>query len=181
MSGREAAPGRSPLERGGTRFNVFPEYKDIFWAIVNFLILFWLLSKFLYKPILGMMASREKSIEENIHRAEEANREAQELRQQYVESLAQARGEAQETLAAARKAGETVRDEIVGKAREEAARMVEKAQAAINQEKEKALAELRSQVADLAVMAAGRVINKTLDAAEHRALVADFVREVGGN
>ncbi len=158
--------------------NIFPESKDIFWAAINFVILVGLLYKMLYGPVLGMMEKRSKDIEENIERAEKANQEAEALRVKLADQTAQAQAQAQETLAAARKAAETSREEILGQAREEAARMIEKAQAAIKREKEAALAELRQEVADLAINAAGKVVGKSLDTADHRRLVADFVQGV---
>lgn len=158
--------------------NIFPESKDIFWAAVNFLVLVGLLYKFLYGPVLGMMDKRSKDIEENIERAEKANQEAEALRVQLADQAAQAQAQAQETLAAARKAAEASRDEILTQARSEAARMIEKAQAAIEREKDAALAELRQEVADLAIAAAGKVIGKSLDTADHRRLVTEFMQGV---
>lgn len=158
---------------------IFPEINHMVWAIINFLILLFLLNKVLYKPLTGMMAAREKTIADNLQRAEQARAEAEQLRQQFAQQVAAAQKEAQETLAAARKAAEGARDEILGQARAEAARMIENAQAAIEREKQAALAELRQEVADLAILAASRVVKRSLDSGDQRRLVAEFVEGVG--
>lgn len=158
----------------------FPEVPQVFWAFVNFLILFAALYKILYKPVLTTMSAREKEIAENIARAEAANREAAELSRRLNEQLAKANAEAQEIVANARKAAEADREALLAAAREEADRMREKAKADIARERDSALAAIREQVADLTILAASKLVRKSLDSAEHRRLVAEVVGEMGG-
>lgn len=157
----------------------FPEVPQIFWAFVNFLILFAVLSKILYKPILSAMSAREKEIADNIARAERANREAAELQRQLSEELARANAQAQEIVSGARKAAEAEREALLAATREESEKMREKARAEIAAERDLALAAIRREVADLAIMAASKVVRRSLDTAEHRRLAAEVIEGMG--
>lgn len=157
----------------------FPEVPQVFWAFVNFLILFAALYKVLYKPILSTMSAREKEIAGNIQRAEAANREAAELSRRLNDQLVRANAEAQEIVANARKAAEADREALLGVAREETDKMREKAKSDIVRERDSALAAIREQVADLTILAAGKLVRKSLDSADHRRLVAEVVEGMG--
>lgn len=157
----------------------FPEVPQVVWAFINFLVLFGALYKILYKPILSTMTAREQEIADNIARAERANREAAELSARLNEQLARANAEAQEIVANARKAGEADREALLQVARDEADKMRERARADIARERDSALAAIREQVADLTILAAGKLVRKSLDSADHRRLVAEVVENMG--
>lgn len=159
--------------------SIFPYIPEVVWAIINFLALFIILRKFLFGPILGMMEQRRKEIADNLARADEAQREAEKLRQEYLDQMAAARKEAQDIINQANKAGEAARAELLEDARAQASNLLSKAQETIQREKDKALAELREEVASLAILAASKVIDKTLTVDDHGRLVKDFVDEVG--
>lgn len=159
--------------------SIFPYIPEVVWAIINFLVLFLILKKFLFGPILGMMEQRRKEIAENLTKADEAQREAEKLRQEYLDQMAAARKEAQDIINQANKAGDSARAELLEEARAQASSLLSKAQETIQREKDKALAELREEVASLAILAASKVIDKTLTMDDHGRLVKDFVDEVG--
>ena len=148
-------------------------------AIINFCILVVGLKIFLYKPVCNMLDSRKEEVANNLNSAEEAKMEAQKLRDEYAAQLQNARSEAQDIINQAAKIGEQAKADIVNEAREEAARMTAKAQAEIAREKTEALNAIRDEIADLAVLAASKVVGKTIDVADHQNMVNNFVKEVG--
>lgn len=155
------------------------EPSTVIFAIINFVILFVLLKKFLYKPVFNMLDTRANAIETDLSQAENARKEAEELKAQYEDSLKNAQTKAQEIIQNANKLGEESRAEIVAKAREEAQRASDKAREEINREKEQALKDLRGEVANLAVDAAGKIIGRSVTEADHEKLVSEFITEVG--
>ena len=126
-----------------------------------------------------MLDSRKEEVANNLNSAEEAKLEAQKLRDEYAAKLQNARSEAQDIINQAAKIGEQTKADIVNEAREEAARLTAKAQDEIAREKTEALNEIRNEIADLAVLAASKVVGKTIDVADHQNMVNNFVKEVG--
>jgi len=153
---------------------------DLLWAIVNFTILLAILYKFLYGPVLKMMESRTNEINNNINQAETVRSEAESLRAKMAADLTNARKEAQEIINTAGKAAEEMKNEIIAQARESALVVSTKAQEEIQREKEQALADIRNEVANLAILAAGKVLGDTMSVEQHRQQVDKFIQEVGG-
>ncbi|MBO4949009.1 MAG: F0F1 ATP synthase subunit B [Peptococcaceae bacterium] len=151
----------------------------IIFAIINFAILVVGLKVFLYKPVCNMLDSRREEVINNLNSAEEAKLEAQKLKDEYAAQIQNARAEAQDIINQAAKIGEQTKADIVTEAREEASRLTAKAQAEIAREKTEALNEIRNEIADLAVLAASKVVGKTIDVADHQNMVDNFVKEVG--
>lgn len=156
------------------------DYHDLIWAIINFSVLLAILYKFLYGPLLKMMETRENGIKNHINQAEEMRNEAEALRAELQQSLDSARKEAQEILNNAVKVGEETKNQIISDAKDASVKMTQKAQEEIQREKEQALADIRSEVADLVVLAAGKIIGKTITADEHQKLVDQYIQGVGG-
>lgn len=152
---------------------------DIVWAIINFLILVAILNKFLYKPVTKMLDERKEEVVNNLNKAEQAKEEAEKLKEDYALRIKNAKTEAQEIIARANKLGEETKNEIVTQAKAEAEKVSVKAQEEIRLEKTKALAELRDEVATLAVLAAGKILGKNIELRDHEKMVKDFVKEVG--
>ena len=146
--------------------------------IVNFLLLLWLLNRFLFRRVLATLDERKARIEKGLEDAEAAARDRELARAEREAAVAEARREAQAMIARANKIAEDSRAEIVAQAREEAEKVTARAREEISAEKEKAMAELRATVADLALEAAGRLVRKEMDAATQRRLVEDFLKEV---
>ncbi|MDI7249571.1 MAG: F0F1 ATP synthase subunit B [Bacillota bacterium] len=152
---------------------------ELVWAVINFGILFFLLRKFLFGPVMGMMEKRRQEIAANLKQAEEARQETARLQAEYRAQLAAAQREAQEIMDRAVRAAEETRSRLVSEAQAEAARLRDRAVEAIAQEKEKALAELREEVTSLAIAAASRIIRRTMTEEDERRLVEEFAREMG--
>ena len=151
--------------------------RDFLWHLVNFVVLIALLTYFLYRPITTMLEERTRRIEESLAAAERAQADVARADREREELLASARREIGEMMAQAQTAAERVQSEARTTAQHEAQRIVETARQEAEAERAQAMAELRREVAALAVMAAERVISRSLDDQAHRQLVEDFLNE----
>jgi F-type H+-transporting ATPase subunit b len=147
--------------------------------IVNFSLLFILLYMVAYKPVLRMLDQRSQRVKESVEQAEEIKRRLAQAQQDYERQIEQARKEGQTIIAQASQAADRLREESVRQAKEEAQKLLEKAKSEIDYERRRAMAELRDEVANIAVLAAGKVINRSLDPEAHRQLIQDFLKETG--
>ena len=152
---------------------------DIVWAIVNFFILLAILNKFLHKPILDMLNKRENFVNENLNNSKIAREEAEKLRADYENQLKSAKQEANEIILQASQLGEKTKAEIIDTAKEETNKISAKAQQDIRLEKKKALAEVKEIIAETAILAAEKIVARSLNAQDHEKLIDDFVKEVG--
>ncbi len=146
--------------------------------VFNFLLLLYLLNRFMFKPLLARMDERNQKIEQGLEDAEAAARDRELARAEREAAVSEARKEAAEMIARANKIAEDTRNEILTEARAEAEKVTSRAREEITAEKERAMAELRSQVADLALAAAGRLMRSEMDGATQRRLVEEFLAEV---
>ncbi|MBI2861418.1 MAG: F0F1 ATP synthase subunit B [Chloroflexi bacterium] len=144
---------------------------------VNFGLLLLLLYLFLYKPVLRMLDERGKRIQESMENAEAVKKELARARQEYEATVAKGRGEAQQIIAQAVEIGEQVKGEARTRAIQEADELLARAKAQIELETQKALVQLRAQVADLAILAASRVIKRSLDREAHHQLIEEALAE----
>jgi F-type H+-transporting ATPase subunit b len=147
--------------------------------LVVFLILFLLLRKYAFGPLMRVMNERANYIENQITTAEKNREEATRLADEHRSNVANAKKEASELLENARRNGEKQAADIIAAADAEARRLKEEAAAEINREKEKAIAELREQVGAMSVALAGKIISKELNAEAHKALFEEAVKEMG--
>jgi F-type H+-transporting ATPase subunit b len=145
--------------------------------LITFLLTLLFLYRVAWGPVLKALEARQKRIQEGLEAAQKAQEERAAAERAYAEKLAEARQEAQRMLDQATKMGETLRQELEQKARQQASQIIEQARAEIDRERLKALQDLRRQVADLAVLAAGRVIGESLDGQKHRELIERTISE----
>ena len=146
--------------------------------VFNFLLLLYLLNRFLFKRVFALLDERRSRIEKGLEDAEAAARDRDLARAEREAAVAEARKEAQEMLARANKMADDTRKEILDAARADAEKVTERARNEITAEKDKAMAELRAQVADLALEAAGKLVRKQMDGPTQRRLVEEFLAEV---
>lgn len=151
----------------------------IIWTLVSFFILLILLAKLVYPLILKGLKKREETIQQQLEEARKTKQEAASLLEDYKRQLAEARSEAQKIINEGKGLGENIRKEIVQKAQQESNQIVKRAQEEIELQKQKALLELQEKIADLSIMAASKVINKSLNTEDHRRLVEEYVAKVG--
>ncbi len=145
--------------------------------IISFLILFGALYVLLYKPILRLLDQRSARIKESLEAAERVQEEASESQKRMEEQLQAAREEGQSLIAQAREAAERYRGEEMAKATGEIQKEREKAQVDIQRKRDAALEELRRQFADLAIQAAEKVIESSLDKKAHEELIEKVLKE----
>ena len=148
------------------------------WTVVTFGILLLVLKRVAWKPILAMLDEREKAIQDALDQAEKATQEARAAAEENRQALAQAQVEAQQAVVEGRQAAERIGEEIRQRAETEARAMVEQAQRSIRQERDRAIQELHNQVAELAILAAGKVLDENLDDDRNRQIVDDFIRRI---
>ena len=146
--------------------------------VINFLILLYLLNRFLFKPVLARLDERSAKIGKGLEDAEVAARDRELARAEREAAVAEARKEANEMIARANKIAEDTRNEIVTSARAEAEKVSTRAREEIVAEKDKAMAEIRGQVAELALAAAGKLVRRQMDDPTQRRLVEEFLAEV---
>jgi len=168
---------RLAAEEGGALFQI-----NLFWVIisaVNFLVFFAIVWTFAFKPVSGMLADRKSRIEQGLKDAEQARRDRESAEAERVATLGEARREANEILARAQKVAQETRDADILATRGELDRMRVRAAAEIDAEKVRAIADVRAEVADLALLAAGKVVGETMSDERQRRLVEEFLRTSG--
>ncbi|MFA6234522.1 MAG: F0F1 ATP synthase subunit B [Bacteroidota bacterium] len=153
----------------------------LIWTFITFSLLLWILKKFAWKPLLGALENRETKIREDILRAEEARSGAERLLEEHRKLLQNSELDARKIIEEAKSTAETVKQGIVESAHEQARLMTAQAKSEIQREKDTALLQLRKEVADLAIRAAGKILGEELDADKHRKLVDDFIGSLPKN
>ncbi len=150
-------------------------FTAVIWHTVNFLILLFILQRFLFKPVLSMLDQRAARIRESMENAERVRAETARLESESKDILERARAEGQQLLAQANRNAERILTEARQAAQEEGERLVERARADLERERIQAFEELRTQIGDLAIQAAGQVLRRTLDPSQQRELLREFV------
>lgn len=145
--------------------------------LVSFVILFAVLSKLLYKPVLNALDQRSNRIRESLEAAQVARDEAARSREETQQQIETARAEGQQLVAQAREVADRFREEELAKVREEIEAGRVRAEANIQRERDAAIEELRREFASLAISAAERVIERSLDESAHRQLIDNVLAE----
>jgi len=149
------------------------------WTVVIFLALLFMLRRFAWGPILGMVEEREQRIQTALDESAAAQQEARKLLEEHKAQLADARRQAGEIVAEGKAAGDRVRKDIEEKARDEAQQMVESARREIARERDEAIAELRKESVDLALAAASKLMKERMDEGKDRELVVEYLSDLG--
>lgn len=161
---------------GGGLFSINPGL--IIWTWVIFLLLLFVLRKWAWGPILGALEAREKRIQQALEGAAREREEAGRLLEQQRQLLDQSREQAQHILGDSRKAAERLRWELLDEARAQKDQIVARAKDEIERERDQALEALRRETVDLSIAAAGRVLQKNLDAEDNRRLVEEYLERL---
>lgn len=148
--------------------------------IFNFFVLFFLLRRFLFKPMVNMLETRKQRIADGLQAAEMARREAEAERAQLQSQIDTERRDAMERVAAASKRGETLAAEIESSARQDALKILEDARFEATRERDRIIAEAQDQIAELAMLAAEKVLGRELSNRDaQRAFVNEFLAANG--
>ena len=152
---------------------------QIVFNITNTIILFIALRHFLFKPVKAFMDERTNGIQESIEAAEEKNNEAERLSEDYKRKLNVAHEEGREIVKNSTKHAERKAEDILNAAKEDAQRIKTKAHKDIELEKANASKSIKGEVASIAVLAASKIINKTIDEDTNRNLIDEVINEIG--
>ena len=164
-------------EEGGS-FLVEPGIGLMLWTIVAFLALLWILRKLAFPKIGENLDRRQRAIEESIDHAERTKHEADQLLAEYRQRLTDARAQAEDIVARARKAGEAHEREALEGARKQREELMEQTRRDIEAETRRAIQQIRNEVADLTVLATEKVTRKTLTEDDQRRLVEEALAEL---
>ena len=146
---------------------------------VNMFILFTVMKKLLFKPVMNVLEQREAEVKKIYDEANEANEKAACLEKEYSEKMAQAREEAGEIIKQATLTAQKREKEIIESAHEEVASMTRRAETQIAQERKKAYQEIKNEISDISVAIAGKMVQREIKAEDHQALISQFIENVG--
>lgn len=147
----------------------------VFQQAVNFIVLMVLLHRLLYKPVRKFLDDRTAAIAADIDEAEKNRREAEKMRSELEERLAEGRREAKEYLDNAVRRSEQVHETLLAEAKKEAEQLKQRAQEDIRLEQQRAWAELKDEVVNLSFQIASKVVQDSLDEKSHERLIQDAV------
>lgn len=151
------------------------EWEILIWQVVNFGVLFWILSRFLYKPLKKVIHDREKKIAASLHEADQLKKKSKEMEGEFKRQMSDQRKEIEEMHEKARKANEQLRKELRAQAEGEAKRIIEEARAAADEDKKEIMASVEDEVKRLAVALAGKVLEKEIDETKEMELMTEAV------
>jgi F-type H+-transporting ATPase subunit b len=155
---------------------------DPYWilvSLVQFLILYWLLRRFLWGPVTRTLDDRARRIREGLDLAEAAKQERERMKHEVEQLLSQARREAAEIAERTTKAAEAAAADIKTQAKTDADRIREKGRSDAQHLHDQALAQLRKEVASMVVLAASRILGREISPEQHRALIERSLDEAG--
>jgi F-type H+-transporting ATPase subunit b len=173
-----AAEAAEHGEESGGSFLVSPGVGLMIWTLVLFGITMWVLSKVAFPKIQEALDKRANAISESIEAAERQRKESDELLAEYRSRLSEAREQADDIMARARKSAETAEAEAAAAGREKREELVEAAKRDIEAETRRSLDQIRQEVADLTVLATERVTRKSLNPDDQKRLVEEALSEV---
>ena len=153
----------------------------ILWTIITFVILLIILTKTAWKPLVEALQAREQGIRDALRKADEARKDSERMLAEHKSALAKANEETARILKEGRELAEQMKNEIVAKAHESANTMMAHAKEDIQREKETALIQLKNEVADLAINAAEKIIEETLDESKQKKLVDKVLQKLPKN
>ena len=156
-----------------------PDWKLILTQIVGFLILYWILKKYAWKPLLGMLEERRQKISDEFQKIENTQADLAKLKDDFESQIKKIEQIARDKETAAIAEGQRIAQEIQTNAREEAKQIIEKAKQNIDLEIAKAKVELRNQIVGLTIQATEKIIREQLDEEKHREKINSFIDEIG--
>lgn len=148
---------------------------DIAFAIFNFLILLVLLQFVLYRPIVRMLEEREERIRNENDEIERMKQEVNAMKEELERKNAELAAQAHQVLDDAKKMGQKAREEILTQAREEARRILSRAENEVVRERTRAWEELWGEMVNLVITAATKIVGEDLDDAKHRKRIQNFI------
>ena len=155
--------------------------KEFIFYLVNFLILVGVLGKFLYKPFLNLMETRKQSIVDALDNAEAVNRRADEKMANYDRKIAKLEAEGREIIKEAKIRAEEQANEIIEQANQRASQIMNRAEKEIEREREKAVLEMKEQIAVLSLMAAEKIMEREVEVNGQDQIIEQVLEEAGAS
>ena len=156
------------------------DFKIIFVQIVGFLILYWVLNRFLFSRVKDVLTKRKEEIGSVYAKNETERQNIEQLREGYERTLSEIRIESEKIINEGRAIAENVRKEIIDNAHGEATQILTQTKEQIEREKERAIMELQGSIVDLSVTIASKVIQKSLSQEEHLKIIRDYMPKIEG-
>lgn len=154
---------------------------EFIFYLVNFLILVGVLGKFLYKPFLNLMETRKQSIVDALDNAEAVNRRADEKMASYDRKIAKLEAEGREIIREAKLKAEEQAEDIIEQANRRAGQIMDRAEKEIEREREKAVLEMREQIAALSLMAAAKIMERDVEVNGQDQIIEQVLEEAGAS
>ncbi len=148
-------------------------------SLINLLIMFRILKKFLFKPVNKVVNQRQEQVEKLYSDADESLNSAKQMKEEYEQRLASARQEADSMIKSAAQTAQQKGDQILAEAKSQAGRVKQKAEEEIAQQKQQMLKDVRSEISGLAVDIASKVVEREVSQQDYEGFVDDFIRNVG--
>ena len=148
------------------------------WTIITFLLLFYVLAKFAWKPLLSMLEERENLIKRSLSDAETAREELQKINLESEAIITKARTDAQSILSDGKAAAEKIKEDTVAKAKEEASKIREDAKQQIKAEKDRAISDIKKEVVDLSLNVAEKLIKKNISEKDNASLIEESLEKI---
>ena len=155
-----------------------PDPRVILIQILGFVIVVIVFKMFLFKPILALLDSRRKEIEDDYQKADATRAAAQSDKAEYEKRLAGVEEEIRQLKSDEVKDAQRMKEEILSDARSQSEKILAKAETELAREREKAVVEMRSMLADMVVETAGKLVGAELDASKHTALIDKFITDL---
>lgn len=152
---------------------------EVFIIIANTIVLFLILKKILFKPVMNIMDEREADIKSDIEQGKKAKEEGLKFKSEYETKVGAARSEGQQIVEMAKRRAEEKSSEIIANAKQEAENIKTKASADIEKERQQAYNDVKGEISSIALLAASKVIEKDIDKSKHEELIDEFIKEVG--
>src|SRR3989339_409682 len=154
------------------------DWKLLLAQIINFLVLLFVLYKFLYKPVLGLMEKRSKHIEESLKKAEQIEANLKETESKREQTIIQAKEEARQIIVSAKQQAEETKSKIIETSKKEGDLLLTKALEQIEVSKQRAIQEIQGEVSDLVVSAAKKIIGDNLTDKLNEKTVASAIEDL---
>lgn len=152
---------------------------ELFITLANTLVLFLILRKLLFKPVMKIMDEREEDVKNDIEHGKRAKEEGLKFKSEYETKVGTARSEGQQIVEMAKRRAEEKSSEIISQAKHEAENIKTKASADIEKERKQAYNDVKGEISSIALLAASKVIEKEIDKSKHEELIDEFIKDVG--
>lgn len=160
--------------------DLYPHLDELIVAALAFLVVFLFMQRFVIPRLNQTLEARRQKIQGDLEEADRSRREAEELLSDYRRQLSGARDEANRIIEEARQSAEQMRRDLESRAQDESRAIVERAQEEIRAERDRVFQELKTQVGELSLALAGRVVGESLDPQRHLRLVDEYIEDLSG-